>query len=77
MTDPVRPPEIAEVLGSRVMGQPKAVKELSIALAKKLQGLATGNVLMVGSSGTGKTTLMRAIEAWLAARDRPCEPWSA
>ncbi|MCZ6507305.1 MAG: AAA family ATPase [Acidobacteria bacterium] len=75
MTDPVRPPEIAEALGRRVMGQPEAVKELSIALAKKLQGLSAGNVLMVGSSGTGKTTLMRAIEAWLAARDDPRQDW--
>lgn len=41
---------------------------MSIALSKKLAGLAVGNILMIGSSGTGKTTLMRAVEAYLAAR---------
>jgi ATP-dependent Clp protease ATP-binding subunit ClpX len=58
--------EIAEALGREVIGQDPAVRELSIALAKHLAGLATGNVLMIGSSGTGKTMLMRAIERYLA-----------
>ena len=39
---------------------------MSVALAKKLGGLRSGNVLLIGSSGTGKTTLMRAVEAYLA-----------
>ncbi|MDH3404403.1 MAG: AAA family ATPase [Acidobacteriota bacterium] len=75
MPEPVRPKEIAAALGRRVIGQMEAVKELSIALAKKLRGLSTGNVLMVGSSGTGKTTLMRAVEAWLAERADPAQSW--
>jgi ATP-dependent Clp protease ATP-binding subunit ClpX len=58
--------EIAEALGREVVGQEPAVRELSIALSKHLAGLATGNVLMIGSSGTGKTMLMRAIERYLA-----------
>ncbi len=66
MSEPIRPTEIAEALSRRVVGQREAIRELSIALAKKLQGLPTGNVLMVGSSGTGKTTMMRAVEEWLA-----------
>ncbi len=41
---------------------------MAIALAKKLAGLPTGNVLLIGSSGTGKTTLMRAVEAFLASQ---------
>jgi ATP-dependent Clp protease ATP-binding subunit ClpX len=60
------PAEIAKALGSQVIGQEQAVRELSIALAKHLAGLSTGNVLMIGSSGTGKTMLMRAVEAYLA-----------
>lgn len=75
MTDPVRPREIAESLSRRVVGQELAVKELSIALSKKLQGLTTGNVLMIGSSGTGKTTLMRTVETWLAERQSPGANW--
>jgi ATP-dependent Clp protease ATP-binding subunit ClpX len=61
------PAEIAAALGARVIGQPWAIQEMSIALAKKLADLDTGNILLVGSSGTGKTTLMRAVERYLAA----------
>ncbi len=61
------PAEIAEVLRRQVVGQEEAVREVSIALAKKLAGLAAGNVLLIGASGTGKTTLMRAVEGYLAA----------
>ena len=75
MVEPMRPIEIAKALSRRVVGQEEAIKELSIALAKKLQGLATGNVLMIGSSGTGKTTMMRAVEAWLTERDDPAQDW--
>ena len=41
---------------------------MSISLAKKLVGLRAGNVLLIGSSGTGKTTLMRAVERFLEGR---------
>jgi len=61
------PIEIAESLSRRVMGQPDAVREMAVALSKHLAGLRVGNILMIGSSGTGKTTLMRAVETYLAA----------
>ena len=61
------PAAIAGELSQRVRGQDEAVREVSIALAKRLAGLRTGNVLMIGSSGTGKTTLMRAVEEYLGA----------
>ncbi len=56
------PREIAAALETRVVGQPEAIREMSVALAKKLAGLDAGNVLLIGASGTGKTTLMRAVE---------------
>jgi ATP-dependent Clp protease ATP-binding subunit ClpX len=61
------PQEIAEALSRRVLGQDGAIREMSVALAKHLAGLRTGNILMIGSSGTGKTTLMRAVEGFLAS----------
>jgi ATP-dependent Clp protease ATP-binding subunit ClpX len=64
------PLEIATALGRRVIGQPTAVREMAVALAKQVAGVATGNILMIGSSGTGKTTLMRAVESYLAEEPR-------
>ncbi len=61
------PAAIAAALRQRVMGQEEAVREMAVALAKQLGGLRVGNILMIGSSGTGKTTLMRAVESYLAS----------
>src|SRR5690349_20718436 len=61
------PTEIATALSRRVMGQTDALREMSVALSKYLGGLRVGNILMIGSSGTGKTTLMRAVEGYLAS----------
>jgi ATP-dependent Clp protease ATP-binding subunit ClpX len=61
------PAEISRRLEHHVVGQSLAVRELSVALAKKLAGLRVGNVLLIGASGTGKTTLMRSVEAFLAS----------
>ena len=65
---PLTPVYLADVLSRTVVGQRQAIDEMAIALAKKLAGLPAGNVLLIGSSGTGKTTLMRAVEDWLAGR---------
>ena len=67
MTPELTPEGIAAALGQRVLGQGEAVREMSVALFKKLSGLGSGNILLIGSSGTGKTTLMRAVEDYLAA----------
>jgi ATP-dependent Clp protease ATP-binding subunit ClpX len=63
----LQPAEIAAALSSRVLGQDDAVREMAVALSKHLAGLRTGNILMIGSSGTGKTTLMRGVEGYLAS----------
>jgi ATP-dependent Clp protease ATP-binding subunit ClpX len=61
------PAEIAKALCQRVLGQEEAIREMAVALSKQLAGLRVGNILMIGSSGTGKTTLMRAVESYLAS----------
>src|SRR4051812_34967585 len=61
------PATIAEALSKRILGQEEAIREMAVALSKQLAGLRVGNILMIGSSGTGKTTLMRAVEAYLAS----------
>ncbi len=61
------PATIAAALEQRVFGQKTAVRETAIAVAKHLADLHAGNLLLIGSSGTGKTTLLRAVEAFLAA----------
>lgn len=61
------PTEVADALSRRVMGQGDAIREMAVALSKHLAGLSVGNILMIGSSGTGKTTLMRAVESYLAS----------
>jgi ATP-dependent Clp protease ATP-binding subunit ClpX len=61
------PAEIAGALSRRLMGQEESIREMAVALSKHLAGLRVGNILMIGSSGTGKTTLMRAVESYLAS----------
>jgi ATP-dependent Clp protease ATP-binding subunit ClpX len=64
---PPSPAQIAAALEKRVIGQPEAVREISVALSKKLAGLSAGNILLIGSSGSGKTTLLKAVEELLRA----------
>ncbi|MCP4201591.1 MAG: AAA domain-containing protein [bacterium] len=68
MTDSLPSPrEIAAALERKVFGQQTAVREIAVAISKKLAGLPAGNVLLIGASGSGKTTVMRAVESFLAS----------
>ena len=59
----LKPVDINEFLGRRVIGQEEALRYVSVAIFKHLQGEKFGNLLLIGNSGTGKTTIMRGIEA--------------
>ena len=67
MDFPLRPKDIFEELRKTVVGQDNAIREISVALVKHLVGHPAPNILMIGNSGTGKTTLMRAIEHYLSS----------
>ena len=56
------PKEIDELLKRDVIGQEEVLRYVSVAIFKHLQGERFGNLMMIGSSGTGKTTVMRAME---------------
>jgi ATP-dependent Clp protease ATP-binding subunit ClpX len=58
----MKPVEINEFLQAFVIGQQETLKFVSVAIYKHLQGERYGNLLMIGNSGTGKTTIMRGME---------------
>ena len=55
------PKEIFTALGRDVIGQDRALREMAVAIYKHLIEHSVGNVLMIGNSGTGKTTIMRSV----------------
>ena len=62
-----RPVDLHKVLQSQVIGQDEALKYVSVAIFKHVCGEPVGNIMMIGNSGTGKTTIMRAIERFYQA----------
>ncbi len=58
----MQPVEIYGHLQEQVLGQEETLRYVSVAIFKHLQGERYGNLLMIGNSGTGKTTVMRAME---------------
>ena len=58
----LKPIDLYNVLRQQVTGQDEALRYVSVAIFKHLCGEAVGNLLVIGNSGTGKTTIMRAME---------------
>lgn len=58
----ITPPEIHAELRRGVLGQEEALSFVSVAVFKHTTGKVSGNILLIGSSGTGKTTIMNNIE---------------
>ena len=56
------PVEIFKFLEKDVLGQKEVLQFVAVAIYKHLQGEPFGNLMMIGNSGTGKTTVMRAME---------------
>ena len=58
----MNPVEINESLQREVIGQEEVLRFVSVAIFKHLEGERFGNLMLIGNSGTGKTTVMRAME---------------
>lgn len=69
----MKPVEIFNVLSQQVIGQEESLRYVSVAIFKHLQGEKYGNLLLIGNSGTGKTTIMRAIESLYSAHEEFAE----
>ncbi|UJX42709.1 AAA family ATPase [Desulfovibrio sp. JY] len=69
MEESLLPLGIDAFLAKRVLGQKDLLTRISVSLYKHIHGLPAPNVLLVGNSGTGKTTLMQAIAAFYEAHD--------
>lgn len=63
----LRPQHIYEFLAARVLGQEEALRGVAVSIYKHLCGIRGGRIFLIGSSGTGKTTLMRAIQQFFMA----------
>jgi len=58
----ITPPEIFDELRKGVLGQNTALRFVSVAVYKHTTGKVPGNILLIGNSGTGKTTIMNNIQ---------------
>ncbi len=58
----ILPPEIFEKLRQGVLGQDHALRFVAVAVYKHTTGKVPGNLLLIGNSGTGKTTIMNNIQ---------------
>ncbi len=65
----MKPVEIFDFLSQHVIGQEETLRFVSVAIFKHLQGEKYGNLLLIGNSGTGKTTIMRGIESLYNSRE--------
>jgi len=58
------PKKIHEFLHTKVLGQTEALEFISVAIYKHIHHQRAGNLLLIGNSGSGKTTIMNAIKAF-------------
>jgi ATP-dependent Clp protease ATP-binding subunit ClpX len=63
---PITPKQILADLSQDVIGQDQALQDMSVAIFKHLIEHSSRNVLMIGNSGTGKTTIMRSVEQFFS-----------
>jgi ATP-dependent Clp protease ATP-binding subunit ClpX len=58
----ITPSQIFDELRKGVLGQNTALRYVAVAVYKHATGKVPGNILLIGNSGTGKTTIMNNIQ---------------
>jgi ATP-dependent Clp protease ATP-binding subunit ClpX len=58
----ITPKVLFDELRRGVLGQDRALSFVAVAIHKHVVGTVSGNILLIGSSGTGKTTIMNNIQ---------------
>ncbi|MCZ7651266.1 MAG: AAA family ATPase [Thermoanaerobaculia bacterium] len=58
----ITPKDLFAELRRGVLGQDRALRFVSVAIYKHTTGKVSGNILLIGNSGTGKTTVMNNIQ---------------
>jgi ATP-dependent Clp protease ATP-binding subunit ClpX len=58
----ITPPAILAEMKTGVLGQDDALRFVSVAIYKHTTGKVSGNIILIGNSGTGKTTIMNNIQ---------------
>lgn len=58
----IKPADIFKELAKGVLGQERALEFVSVSVYKHATGKVPGNLLLIGNSGTGKTTIMNNIQ---------------
>ncbi|MCB1044292.1 MAG: AAA family ATPase [Acidobacteria bacterium] len=64
------PKDLFARLSKSVIDQDTALEQICVSLYKHLNHIRVGNILLIGNSGTGKTTIMRNIEKMFADDER-------
>ncbi len=58
----IRPAQILAEMQKGVLGQDEVLRQVALAVYKHCTGKVPGNLLLIGNSGCGKTTIMGAIQ---------------
>jgi ATP-dependent Clp protease ATP-binding subunit ClpX len=61
-TGQLAPRQLFDELRRGVLGQDRALRFVAVAVHKHVLGKVSGNILLIGASGTGKTTIMNNLQ---------------